>query len=225
VKSNGKVALDVTKGDFVGGTVRARGGLEVRNLGSERGARTEVSFGQNYLAADRIDKEEADLARLNKRSQELTMNLARGEHSGGDAGELERIQAEKVQLLKAIEAKSFRLFTLRESFEEHTPAEVVVQGTLYPGVVFESHGRYYDIKTEKKQVVITFNEKLGQIEERPLTERRVPTDASASAAPAAPAAAPVAEAPVAEAPVSAADPEATTAVAESAAASVAESQT
>ena len=85
-------------------------------------------------------------------------------------------------MLKAIEAKSFRLFTLRESFEEHTPSEVVINGTLFPGVVFESHGRYYDIKTEKRQVVIRFNEKLGQIEERPLAERTESDDTAAATA-------------------------------------------
>ena len=86
-----------------------------------------------------------------------------------------------MQVLQAVEAKSFRLFTLRDSFEQYTPAEVVVEGTLYPGVVFESHGRYYDIKTEKKQVVITFNEKLGQIEERPLAGRPAAAGLAAAA--------------------------------------------
>ena len=179
VKSNGKVALDMTKGDFVGGNVRAREGLEVHNLGSERGARTEVSFGQSYLVADRIEKEEAELARLKERSEEITRAIGRAERDGSAADETEEIHAEKVKLLKAVESKSFSLFTLRESFEEHTPSEVVVKGTLFPGVVFESHGRYYDIKTEKRQVVIRFNEKLGQIEEPPLSDEGRTADAEA----------------------------------------------
>ena len=58
----------------------------MRNLGSERGARTEVSFGQNYLVADRIEKEEAELARL----KELTASITRGERNGQDAVELKR---------------------------------------------------------------------------------------------------------------------------------------
>ena len=182
VKSNGRVTLDASKGDFVGGAVRAREGMVVRNLGSERGARTEVSFGQNYLVADRIEKEEAELARLQERSQEVARAVARADRDGIRSEDTDELHAEKVTLLKAIEAKSFRLFTLRESFEEHTPSEVVINGTLFPGVVFESHGRYYDIKTEKRQVVIRFNEKLGQIEERPLAERTESDDTAAATA-------------------------------------------
>ena len=185
VKSNGKVLLDPSKGDFVGGDVRAREGMVVRNLGSERGVRTEVSFGQNYLVADRIEKEEAELARLKERSQEVASAITRAERAGVRSAERDELHTEKVRLLKAIEAKSFRLFTLRESLEEHTPSEIVVSGTVFPGVVFESHGRYYDIKTEKQRVIIRFNEKLGQIEERPLTERGesddTPTDAQVAA--------------------------------------------
>ena len=111
--------------------------------------------------------------------------ITRAERAGVRSAERDQLHAEKVRLLKAIEAKSFRLFTLRESLEEHTPSEIVVSGTVFPGVVFESHGRYYDIKTEKRRVIIRFNEKLGQIEERPLTERGesddTPTDAQVAA--------------------------------------------
>ena len=54
-----------------------------------------------------------------------------------------------MRLLNTVEAKSFQLFTLCESFGENMPSEVVMSRTLFPGVVFESHGQYYDIKKEK----------------------------------------------------------------------------
>lgn len=54
-----------------------------------------------------------------------------------------------MRLLNTVEAKSFQLFTLRELFDENMPSEVVMSGTLFPGVVFESHGQYFDIKREK----------------------------------------------------------------------------
>ena len=70
--------------------------------------------------------------------------------------------------MKLIEKRSMRLFTLREKFEEHFPSEVEVRGKLYPGVVFESHGRYHEIDSEKKGVVLIFDQKTGRIVENPL---------------------------------------------------------
>lgn len=52
--------------------------------------------------------------------------------------------------MKSLEKKGVRLFTLREKFEEHFESEVLIRGTVFPGVVFESHGRFYDVKTEKR---------------------------------------------------------------------------
>jgi uncharacterized protein (DUF342 family) len=79
------------------------------------------------------------------------------------------VRAEKVRLMKIIEKNGIRLFTLREKFEEHHPSEIRIRGTIFPGVVMESHGRYYEVKQKRSQVVFFFDKEVGRIQEKPLT--------------------------------------------------------
>ena len=81
---------------------------------------------------------------------------------------LVKARKQKVMLMKSLEKKGVRLFTLREKFEEHFKSEIIIRGTVYPGVIFESHGRYYDVKNEKKNIRIYFEEETGRIEDEPL---------------------------------------------------------
>ena len=57
---------------------------------------------------------------------------------------------------------------LKEKFEEHYPSELTIKGTIYPNVVIESHGRYYEMKAPKKAISIQFDPKTGRIFESPL---------------------------------------------------------
>ena len=188
VKCNGTVKLVSPKGNLVGGTAAARDGLEVADLGSKRGVKTSISFGQNYLVGDRISVEERQVAELQQRSAEMSAEMNRIERRGGSRKDLQVLGRKKVAILKAIERKSFRILTLKEMFERHYPSKIVVRGTLYPGVVVESHGRYLDVKAPKEKVVLYFNEKLGKIEQEDLaaaepTGRRPAVAAGAGASP------------------------------------------
>ena len=167
IRCNSSVYMERQKGRLVGGTVRARLGLELRDLGSDRGIRTEVSFGQNYLLSDRIESEEKELEKLKRSSADLTRAMRQSDR-GGAAKEFEQMRKEKISLLHEIESKAFRILTLREILEKHYPSKIVVHGTLFPGVVVESHGRFYGVKQPRKRVIISFNPTVGRIEEKPL---------------------------------------------------------
>jgi uncharacterized protein len=39
---------------------------------------------------------------------------------------------------------------------------------VYPGVVLESHGRYFEVKQKKTRVVFFFDQERGHIQEKPL---------------------------------------------------------
>jgi hypothetical protein len=71
--------------------------------------------------------------------------------------------------MKMIEKIGVHLFNLREKFEEHHPSEIKVMGTAFPGVVFESHGRFHEIIREKKGIIVYFNPEVGHIEEKPIS--------------------------------------------------------
>jgi uncharacterized protein (DUF342 family) len=60
------------------------------------------------------------------------------------------------------------VFTLRERFEEHHDSEIAIKGVVYPGVVMESHDRYYEISEKRSGVVFFFDRDSGRIRERPI---------------------------------------------------------
>ena len=169
IKCNGRLTLESERGHLLGGQVRVRHGLEVMDLGSGRGIRTEIFFGQDYLVRDRIELEKREIAKLKEKLAELDQEMKHLEKAvRPDQAALEKLRLEKLYTLRSLEKRTHRIFALQERFEEHFPSEIVVRGTAYPGVVLESHGRRAELKTEKKEKVFLFNPQNGKIEEKPL---------------------------------------------------------
>ena len=168
VKTNGILRMQTEKGSVVGGSIRVRKGIETQNLGSSSGAHTQVSFGQDYLVADQIEREEKEIDKLKRRVTTIDLSLQKVSDSSPKE-EVEGLRKEKKKLLKIMEQRSLRLFNLREKFEEHFPSEILVKGTLFPGVVVESHGRTKEYSEPKKSVRIYFDRDTGRIMEEPLS--------------------------------------------------------
>ncbi|MFW6289074.1 MAG: FapA family protein, partial [Spirochaetota bacterium] len=165
VKSNGKVRMIGDRCSIVGGRTRAREGLETFNLGSERGVRTQIEFGQNYLIADRIEAEEREMEKLKREIARIDLAMKEAERSG-ERTALDGLHTRKLGMLKLLEKRGLRIFTYRERFEEHHESEILVKGTLHPGVVIETHGRRLEITTPSKNVIISFSPETGRIEQR-----------------------------------------------------------
>jgi uncharacterized protein (DUF342 family) len=160
IKTNGKVLLTGENGKLVGGTCKARRGLHASELGTEERMHTEISFGQDYLIKDQIEAVEREI-------EKIRTALARVEETfKGGAAQVETAGAEKVRLLKLLEQHNLKIFTLREKFEEHHDSEIRIKGTVYPGVVMESHNRYYEITERRQGVVFYFSRETGRIMER-----------------------------------------------------------
>jgi len=165
VKTNGKLILSGEKGALIGGLCKARKGIDVAVLGSENYAKTEVSFGQDYLVADQIDAEEREIEKLKALILQSDRTMADLEKAGGA---LEAARQEKVKLVKLLEKRTIRLFDLREKFEMHADSEIRVRGTAYPGVILESHNRFFEIRSKKTKVAFSFDPSMGRIVERQL---------------------------------------------------------
>ncbi len=165
IKCNGKLVCDRRRSRIVGGEIKTKHGLEVVDLGSERGARTAISFGQDYLTEHRI----GDIEKRFQRAQRRLLAIDR-KMSDLRGGELSKAQREKAGLMKQMEQYSIQLFTLREKLEEHADSEVRVYGTLYPGVVFESHGRVREIREKDGRVCLRFAPESGKIVSEPIVE-------------------------------------------------------
>ncbi len=171
VKCNGKLLLESEKGNLVGGEVRARQGVAVQNLGSPGGVTTLVLFGQDFILKDQIEREEREVATIARRVVELDADMKRMQRealSGKqlDTDALSAAREEKAQSLKAIELRKKRLITLHDTFDVHVPSQVVVRGTLYPGVVIESHGRRWETRIEKNMITLYFDQVQGKIAEK-----------------------------------------------------------
>jgi uncharacterized protein (DUF342 family) len=57
---------------------------------------------------------------------------------------------------------------MREKFEEHFDSEIRISGTIFPGVVIESHNRYYEVKQKRSRVIFYFDCESGRIKEKPM---------------------------------------------------------
>ena len=166
VKTNGRLLVGGQGGALTGGLCRARKGVDAASIGSERGVKTEISFGQDYLVADMIEAEEREIEKIKALVVKADRDMAEATRTG--AG-LDQARQDKVKLMKLLEKRSIRLFDLREKFEEHfQAAEVRVRGTVYPGVILESHNRFYEVRSRKSGVVFTFDQQQGRITERQL---------------------------------------------------------
>ena len=133
--------------------------------------RTLVLFGQDFMFKDQIEREEREVAAIVKRVLELDaeMRKMQKEAVGGrplDAAALGQARAEKAQSLKAIELRKKRLIALHDTFDLHTPSQMVVRGTLYPGTVIESHGRRWETQTVKNMITLHFDQAQGKVVEK-----------------------------------------------------------
>ncbi len=164
VKTNGKLLLTDYPGVVIGGTINAAKGLEAVDIGAEKTIRTVVSFGQDYLVKDEIEVREKEFAENLIELKKIDKAL----NSNNPNMNVDEIRQKKVKLLKRNNVLNVRIFNLKENFEFHIPSKIIVKGSIYPGVVLETHGRYFEIMEKQDSVVFDFDEKTGQIFSSPI---------------------------------------------------------
>jgi uncharacterized protein (DUF342 family) len=165
IKTNGKLSVSAAGGKLMGGVCQARYGIDAADIGSEKVIRTEISFGQDYLIKDQIETTEEEIF---KAREELAKTDEKIKTVLKIPSALDAVRAEKVRLMKRLEQLNLKVFTLRERFEEHHDSEIRIRGTIHPGVIIESHDRYYAVKQTRSGVVFYFDRESGRIREKPL---------------------------------------------------------
>jgi uncharacterized protein (DUF342 family) len=165
IKTNGRLFISGETGGLTGGVCKARRGVDAADIGSEKKGQTEISFGQDYLIKDQIEVCERDIEKIKAGLQQTEAKI---KQSVNNPAALNAARAYKVKLMKLLEQINLKVFTLREKFEEHHDSEVRVRGTVYPGVVLESHNRYFEVNRRRGGVVFYFDRGTGQIREKPL---------------------------------------------------------
>ncbi|MDR0878593.1 MAG: FapA family protein [Treponema sp.] len=166
IKTNGKLIITGETGKLIGGVCRARHGVDAHDVGNEKGRVTEISFGQDYLIKDQIETAEGEIEKVHAALKQIEAKIT---GAVNNPAALNAARAEKVKLMKLLEQlkkKVFGLGGLNDKFEEHHESELRVRGTIYPGVVMESHGRYREIHQLHTAVIFYFDKETGQIKER-----------------------------------------------------------
>jgi len=166
IKTNGKLLVSAENGKLSGGVCQARYGIDAADIGSEKGIHTSLSFGQDYLIKDQIDVCEEETAKLKgnlSEMEEKIKTILQNKLLISD-----EIRNEKIRLINILEQLKLKVFTLREKFEEHYESEIRIRGTVFPGVVIDSHGRYYELHQKRSRVVFYFDCESGTIKEKPL---------------------------------------------------------
>ncbi len=166
VKTNGILSVDERGGVLLGGTINAAKGIKVFDLGAKKTLRTLVSFGQDYLIKDEIEVREKEFAENNIELKKIEQALT----SNSSDINVDELRQKKVKLLKRNNVLNVRIFNLKENFEFHIPSQVIVKGTVYPGVVLETHGRYFEVMEKQEHVVFDFDQTAGQIFCKPLED-------------------------------------------------------
>lgn len=167
IRCNSRVFQKGAKGTVVGCKIKTKFGVDAINLGSPQKTETLISFGQDYLVEDQILVEEKEIENIRAGIVKLDALMK----------ELEKIQArekldtarhKKVLLMKLLQKRGLRLINLRDKFEIHFPSEILIRGTIFPGVIIESHGRHFSVTQPRSKIKLTFNQQTGHIEESPL---------------------------------------------------------
>lgn len=168
VKCNGKVVL-ADDGHVMGGEVKVKQGLVTGDLGNASGLATKVFFGQDILVEDQIEVENKEIGKLQEDLGKINTAMKSSEKISNKE-QMQHLFNEKVRLMKLLEKRNLRVFTLKERFEQHFESEIVVKGSVFPGVVLESHGRTHEIHRTTKGVRFRFDTGSGRIVEEPLSK-------------------------------------------------------
>ncbi len=163
IKCNGRIHFGKEQSRLVGGETKTKHGLSVVDLGSTSGEETKICFGQDYLVLDMIEVEERRIEKL-RATLERVDTLMEKLKKNGETQKLIPLRKKKVKAMRMIEKRTMRIFNLRERFEEHFAGEIRVRGSLFPGVVIETHSRELKISQRQTNVSVVFNQDNGKIE-------------------------------------------------------------
>lgn len=160
IKTNGMHLMKGNPAILLGGNIRASRGVEVFELGSEKNIRTSISFGQNYLIGDQIEVCEKEVRTIQETVKKIDEEMKKTASTDPRIHELRQM---KLEQLKKSDKLTVRIFMLKEQFETHIISHIKVENTVYPGVILESHGRYYEVRKPASHVIFIFDQTTGQI--------------------------------------------------------------
>jgi uncharacterized protein (DUF342 family) len=168
VKSNGKLKSS-SKAKIIGGTLKLREGMITGNIGTQRGSKTHISFGQDYLVEDQILMVDRDIKKIQQQMLKVDGIIEKIQSKGGKNEVLLEAREKKKKALKMLEKKNLKNFLLKEKFEMHFESEIIIHGTVESGTIFESHGRTLEISEPISGIIVFFDQNNGKVSHKKLT--------------------------------------------------------
>ncbi|MBL8994934.1 MAG: DUF342 domain-containing protein, partial [Spirochaetia bacterium] len=136
----GTFTANSEKSLLIGGSLQAKGGAVIRNLGSDSGAQAAVHVGSDYKALERyheivagIRSRQEEALQAEVEIERLSLSPAEGQPPGeSDKARIKELLLGKSKLLAEILALRNEGKALYESIEGATAAELVVTGKIFP---------------------------------------------------------------------------------------------
>ncbi|MGM0507843.1 MAG: DUF342 domain-containing protein [Fusobacteriota bacterium] len=173
--ANGSIKVIDKKGVVLGGELKASDHIEIKNLGSTRGAKTNIEVGENPKIKERLTKNKTEIEKLEEKDNSIDKNL-KILHTLKEKLK-EQMPPDKEALLQKLSKAKLSIRThlkeLNDKVEQDTEmlnksheASVKVYGTCYPGSKIHMRKGTFRIKDEMKN--IKFYYKNGKIKTKSL---------------------------------------------------------
>lgn len=174
LSANGKVMAIEGKGAVIGGRVRASQGVEVRQLGSEAGIRTDVIIDVDPALRRQLKGIDEDFAKNTEEIEKINKMVKAGLLKNTDDISPKKKEA-VVKLLKyykglkqAQDDLMGRRATIEEMVQKSKKAKVTVYGIIFPGVFLRIHDKQYKVDKEAKDYQFHWSETDDQIIRTPV---------------------------------------------------------
>jgi len=155
VYSSGRVELQ-KRGVIVGGTVYAQNGVVATQIGTEMGPRTEIYCGVDYVIANKIGW-------IRDKNIELALTLKRVEEKLSRHPQDEKLNEYREKIRQAIKKLNESTGELIHKLDKNDSAEIVVKGSVFPGVYIEICHVSYPVDTLLSAVRFRLDKEKGRI--------------------------------------------------------------
>ncbi|RPJ07737.1 MAG: DUF342 domain-containing protein [Spirochaetaceae bacterium] len=148
------------RGIIIGGIIYAQIGIEVQQIGSESGSRTEIYCGMDFMVQKKLEWIKKKNIELFMKQKEIQNRIDRGEKEGSKLAILAQSLKEAIDKLN--EKAKILLFHL----DKYEDAKIIVRGVVYPGTIIEICHVRYPVSHILPRVIFTLNKRKGKIEIR-----------------------------------------------------------
>lgn len=144
------------RGVIVGGTVYAQNGIIAMQIGTAMGPKTEIYCGVDYIVANQ-------LGWMRDKNIELTIKLQRLKEKYKKNPGDEELKSVIHKIEQAIQTMNNSAIDLVSKLDKNDNAEIIVRGSVFPGVYLEICHVSYTVEAEMSRIRFRLDKEHGKI--------------------------------------------------------------